>query len=94
MFNFEVNELTSDIDDFERYFGGFIFVPSITAHFFRIGRRKGSADAAHCEGKGPQSYCITFEVVVYDTNFNILPILFAHFDGEECHEYWYSVFIL
>lgn len=31
-------------------------------------------------------------MVRYDTNVNIVPILFANFVGVEFHEYWYKVF--
>lgn len=82
----------SDIEDNNRYYGGFIFIPSIASHFCIHGRMTSSADAAHCEGKGPQSYGTTFEVVTYDTNYNIVPIAFAHFVGAECHQYWSNVF--
>lgn len=30
--------------------------------------------------------------MLYDTNYNIIPILFAHFNGAECHNYWQTVF--
>ena len=82
----------SDIDDAARYYEGFTFIPSIAAHFCKTGRSTGAADAAHCEGKGLNSYGPTFEVVLYDANYNIIPIIFGHFVGAECLEYWKVIF--
>ena len=81
-----------EIQDDEVYYAGFRFIPSIAAHMCKFGSKTGSADAAHCEGKGLNSYGTTFEVVLYDTNYNIVPIFFAHFIGAECYDYWHSVF--
>ena len=81
-----------DIKDNELYYAGFSFVPSTAAHMCKFGRSTGSADAAHCEGKGLTSYGTTFEVVHYDANYNLVPILFAYFVGAECYEYWKKVF--
>ena len=81
-----------DIKDDESYYAGFTFIPSIAAHFCKFGRTTGSADAAHCERKGLNSYGTTFEVVVYDANYNIVPILFAHYVGAERYDYWHNVF--
>lgn len=49
-------------------------------------------DAANCDGIGPQSYGTTFELVTYETNMHLLPLVFAHFIGAECAEYWKIVF--
>ena len=82
----------SDIDDNGRYYGGFVFVPSVASHICATGRMTASADAAHCDGIGPQSYGTTFEVVSYDANNHLFPLVFAHFVGAECLETWTRVF--
>ena len=79
----------SDIEDGKRYYGGMIFVPSVAERYVACGRKTTAADAAHCDGIGPQSYGTTFEVVTYDTNMHLLPLVFAHFVGVECYEYWF-----
>ena len=82
----------SDIDETAQYYGGFTFVPSIATDMCNTCRYIAAADAAHCEGKGIKSYGTTFEVVLYDANYNLVPILFANYVGAECHDYWRSVF--
>ena len=82
----------TDIKDDESYYGGFTFVPSIASTVCKYGRNTGCADAAHCEGKGLNSYETTFKVVVYDANYSIIPVLFAHFIGVESYDYWRTVF--
>lgn len=81
-----------DVDDNAEYYGGFLFVPSIAEHFCKFGRKTSTADAAHCEGVGPQSYGTTFEVMVYDSNHHVVPILFSHSVGSESEETWSHVF--
>ena len=73
----------SDIDENGRYYGGFIFNPSVAQRICATGRMTASADAAHCDGIGPQSYGTTFEVVAYDVNNHLFPLIFAHFVGPE-----------
>lgn len=92
VFNADVVDC-SDINEQDRYYGGFIFVPSIAAHICETGRKTCAADAAHCDGVGPQSYGTTFEVVCYDCNNHLIPIVFAHFVGPECLETWRHVFL-
>lgn len=91
VFNEDVVDVSDIIDD-GRYYEGLLFVPSVACQYIREGRNTCAADAAHCDGVGPQSYGTTFEVVTYDTNMHLLPLLFAHFVGAECHEYWHRVF--
>lgn len=55
-------------------------------------RKTGAVDAAHCKGLGTQSYGTTFEAILYDTNNNLVPILFAHHVGSECGDIWRTVF--
>lgn len=83
---------TDDIKDNGRYYGGFIFVPSCARHFIQTARLTTCADAAHCQGVGPQSYGTVFQVLGYDTNNHILPLVFAHFVGTECRDTWLPVF--
>lgn len=40
----------------------------------------------------PQSYGATFEVVTCDANYNLFPIVFAHFVGPESYDTWNEVF--
>lgn len=42
-----------------------------------------AGDAAHWHAVGPQSYGTAFEVVTYDKNMHLLPLVFAHFVGPE-----------
>ncbi|CAN8075950.1 unnamed protein product [Agarophyton chilense] len=91
VFDRDVVEI-SDIKDNERYYGGFLFVPSVAERYCKKGRRTTAADAAHRDGVGPLSYGTTFEVVTYDTNHHLLPLLFAHLIGAECYETWNTVF--
>ena len=51
-----------------------------------------SADAAHCDGIGPQSYGTSFKVVGYDANNHLFPLVFAHFVGPESLQTWTQVF--
>lgn len=81
-----------DIMDDEQYYAGFIFMPSICKHMAATCRKTSAADAAHCQGLGPQSYGTTYEVVLYDTNNHITPICFAHSVATENGETWKSVF--
>lgn len=90
-FNEEAVDM-SDIEDCGRYYGGFWFIPTVATQYCQYGRKTASADAAHCEGIGPQSYGTTFEVVTYDANNHLLPVFFGHFVGAECYEYWKTVF--
>ena len=83
---------TSDVANRKVYYSGFVFVPSIASDFCESGRMTTSADAAHCQGCGPQSYGTTFEVVGYDATHNLVPLLFAHSVGTECEETWTIVF--
>lgn len=82
----------SDIEDDHTYYGGFLFIPSIAVHMCRTARMTAAADASHCQGVGPQSYGTTFEVILYDGNHHIVPILFAHAVGTESEETWSRVF--
>ena len=81
-----------DIDDNRRYYAGLLFVPSISEHICKFGRRTATADAAHCAGVGPQSYGTAFEVLAYDANNSAVPILFFHSVGVESEETWLTVF--
>ena len=90
-FNEEVIDM-SDIAEDGRYYGGLLFVPSVAARYYSLGRKTAAADAAHCHVVRPQSYGTTLEVVTYDTNIHLLPLVFAHFVGAESYEYWRTAF--
>ena len=83
----------SDIVDGRTYYSGFVFVPSIASHFCKYGSATTAADAAQCQGCGPQSYGTTYEVVGYDANHSTLPLFFAHTVGTESEESWTMVFV-
>lgn len=51
-----------------------------------------SADPANFQGYGTSSYGTTFEVVGYDANRNLVPLLFAQIVGTEREETWTLVF--
>lgn len=55
---------------------------------WRTARRKSSSDASRCQGVGPQSYGTTPEVVLYDSNHKVVPILFSHSISMEWEETW------
>lgn len=83
---------TDDISDEGVYYGGFLFIPSIAPEILKNCRMTAAADASHCQGIGPQSYGTIFEVVVYDANNHVIPVLFYHSVGTECDEAWGRVF--
>lgn len=83
----------SDIDDDGKYFRSLFFIPSISAYFFRTARMTTTADAFQCEGIGPQSYETIFEVMWYDLNNHLVPLVFSHCVGTECYDTWHTVFI-
>lgn len=74
----------SDINKYERYYGDFIFVPSTASLMCMYGWMNGYADVKHSEGKGLQSFGITFEAAVYDANYNLVLTCFPHFVGLKC----------
>lgn len=82
----------SDITEGKVYYAGFTFTASIAEHMAQKCRKVSSADAAHCQGVGPQSYGTTFEMVLYDTNNHLVPIWFMHSVGTECAEVWEVIF--
>ena len=90
-FNEEVIDM-SDIAEDGRSYGGLLFVRSVAARYCALGCKTAAADVAHCDGLGPQSYGTILEVVTYDTNMHLLPLVFAHFVGAERYEYWRIVF--
>lgn len=69
-----------------------MFIPSTAQSFCRAACLAATADAAHCDGVGPQSYGTNFELLLYDSNNYLVPIGFAHFVGAECYKYWHKVF--
>lgn len=82
----------SDIDDGTTYYAVFLIIPSIAEHFCSHGRMTASSDASHFQGIWPQSYGTIFEVVIYDANNHIIPVLFYYLVGTECDETWSKVF--
>ena len=82
----------SDVDEHGRYYGGFVFVPSVASHICATSRTTCARDAAHCDGVGSQSYGTTFEVVAYDCNNHLFPLVFGIFVGPECLETWRNIF--
>lgn len=90
---FDKNDVdVSDIIDDWSYYSGFLFVPNVAETFCQHALTTCAADAAHCEGIGTQSYGTTFEVVTYDSNHHLCPLLFAHSIGSECTLSWKRVF--
>lgn len=90
---FEYNIVdTTDIDDNRKYYGGFLFVPSVASHLCTHGGKTASADAAHCQRVGPQSYETSLEVVCYDFNNHVVPICFYHSVGTESTDTRKNVF--
>lgn len=68
------------------YFGVFLIIPSIAVHMCLTERMTAAADASHCQGVGLQSYGTAFEVVLYNFNYHIVPILFSHSVSTESEE--------
>lgn len=81
-----------DIEEESQYHAGIHFVPRVAKEYCKQGRRTFIADAAHCEGTGPQSNCTTFKMLMYDANNYLLETFFAHSVSVECKEYWKTVF--
>lgn len=73
----------SDLFDHGRYCGGLIYLPSIVKSWCMHVRRTATANAAHFDGTGLQSYGTTFQLAGYDTNHHLFPLVFAHFVGPE-----------
>jgi hypothetical protein len=90
----EAGVYLGDIVDGEEYYGGFAFVPSVAERYATYGLLTSAADAAHCEGKGPQSYGTFFDVLNYDQNNNLLSLAKAHSVGNENLPHWNVPFIL
>lgn len=65
-------------------------MPSVPAQYSNFGLMEESAHGSHCAG--PQSYGTTFEVLTYDNNIHLFPLIFAHFNGPERYESGRSVF--
>lgn len=82
----------SHIRDDGRYYSGFLFVPSMSRSVGEMGRDTCAAEAAHCDGVERQSYGTTFEVLGYDANNHLCPIVFPHFLGAESMDTWGEVF--
>lgn len=82
----------SDIVDGDTYYAGFTFIPSIASHMCKHARLTCSADASHCQGSGPQSYGTFFEVLNYDANNQLTPLVSSHSIGTESRETWDLVF--
>lgn len=82
----------SDGAEMKLYYSVFGFVPSIAPDVCELGQMTTNADAAHCQGCGPQSYRTTFEVLRYDANHHLVLLLFADSVGTECEETWTLVF--
>lgn len=82
----------SDINDNERYYEGFVFVPRIAEHMCRYGRLTSTADVDQCQGAGPQSYGIYLEDTVYESNNQLAPLVSSHHVATENRETWHNVF--
>ena len=90
---FDENDVdVSDIKEGENYYSGFLFVPSVASTLVKSCRMTCSADAAHCQGVGVQSYGTILRCAVYDANNHLNTICFAHFVGTESRELWGRVF--
>lgn len=77
-FNQDVVDI-SNIDESGRYYGVLLFVSHFLQYYLQKGPSPAAADATHCDGVGPQSYEPSFEVVTYDANMHLLPIVFWAF---------------
>ena len=73
------------------YYSGLLFIPSIAKSYYTSGRLTARADSVQCEGFGMQSYGTAFQVVGYDANHQICPIVFSHFIGPGDKESWVKV---
>lgn len=67
-------------------------MPSVADTYSTERRRTAAADSALCNGISPQFYGTTFEIVPYDTNIHLGPIVFGHIVGPEFHETWCTIF--
>lgn len=56
------------------------------------GRIIATSDSAHSQGHGILSYWTMFQVLDYDTNLHVVPVVFHHFVGTECMDSWKNVF--
>lgn len=88
----ESTAYVDDVSDNGIHYGGIVFVPVASKTYALNGRMSTAADAVHCNGVGPHSYCTYFEVVTYDTNMHLLPLTFKHFVGTKCHDYRKEIF--
>lgn len=79
-----------DVSDIEqgRCYSGLLFVTSTARSYCDNGSLTASADAAHCEGVGMQSYETIFQIAGYDANHQLCPIVFSHFVSAESKESW------
>lgn len=68
----------SDIIHGKRYYSSIIFVPNYSQYLCKRSKLIAKADTAHCTGVGLYSYGTPFEVLVYDVNSHILPLLFFY----------------
>ena len=82
----------SDINDDDEYYFGILFRPSYANDIFERLRNSTAADASHCEGKSLQSYGSIANVLGYDCNFNLVPLVWSHVAGNEDKDLWKMVF--
>lgn len=80
-FDAEVVDI-SGINNSTAYYAGFLFIPSIAEHFWWTGTMTASEDSPHCQVV-LQSYGTIFEVVVYNANNHIIPVLIYHLVSTE-----------
>ena len=79
---------TSDVAARKVYHSGSVFAPSTVSDFCESGRMTSSVDAAHCQVCTHQSRGTTFEVVGYDANHKLVPLLFSYSVVTKCEETW------
>lgn len=65
----------SNFEERKFYYSKLSFTPNNVSHFANFERKKATAGAAHCTGIGVRSYETNFEVLLYDRNHNLIPIL-------------------
>lgn len=81
-----------DIEDDARYYLGFLLVSSTSAHFVCTARLKTCADAAHCQEVGSKLYGTIFQVMSFDANNDVFPLVVARSVATESTETWNLVF--
>lgn len=62
----------------ETMYAGLIFTPSVATNMCNTACMTFAADATHCDAVGTQLYGIIFDVVMYEANNQLKPLVFSH----------------